>query len=297
MSDIDKKTERKERKVSQLARWAFRLAVINTVLFSVAWLIEQVPTPKTANWLVGSIRVFMDLTFVWLVLAVPAACLMSWISLVIISGSRGRVSGVWRALGSGAICLTIGSVAFLELRAAVADRGCSENIRGIAIGMYVYASENDHRLPPAENWCDILIESCEISPHGFRCFSSDARLGESSYAINASVDGENVDSIPGDVVLVFETDYGKVAGDRDGQLRDRRFYKTLEWDKKEQTKEYKGSQKVYSKRWNQSGGPEIATTEHHSDKQMHVVFCDSTVRQVKGEDIGKLRWTVEEPNE
>jgi prepilin-type processing-associated H-X9-DG protein len=46
--------------------------------------------------------------------------------------------------------------------------------------------------------------------------------------------------------------------------------------------------------WNQHGGPEILTTENHGGKGCNVLFNDGSVRFVKTEDLGKLRWEVED---
>jgi prepilin-type processing-associated H-X9-DG protein len=48
--------------------------------------------------------------------------------------------------------------------------------------------------------------------------------------------------------------------------------------------------------WNQSGGPEILTTENHAGKGCNVLFNDGSVKFVEPEELGKLKWKVEEPN-
>ena len=42
--------------------------------------------------------------------------------------------------------------------------------------------------------------------------------------------------------------------------------------------------------WNQSGGPEILTTENHQGEGCNVLFMDSHVDFVKTEDLDKLKW-------
>jgi prepilin-type processing-associated H-X9-DG protein len=49
--------------------------------------------------------------------------------------------------------------------------------------------------------------------------------------------------------------------------------------------------------WNQHGGPEILTTENHGGKGCNVLFKDGSVRFVKTEELGKLRWKAEETEE
>ena len=43
--------------------------------------------------------------------------------------------------------------------------------------------------------------------------------------------------------------------------------------------------------WNQSGGPEILTTENHYNEGCNVVFVDGHVQWIKAENIDDLRWT------
>ena len=45
--------------------------------------------------------------------------------------------------------------------------------------------------------------------------------------------------------------------------------------------------------WNQSGGPEILTTENHNGDGCNILFNDSHAQFVKTEDINDLKWTPE----
>jgi hypothetical protein len=49
--------------------------------------------------------------------------------------------------------------------------------------------------------------------------------------------------------------------------------------------------------WNQYGGPEILTTENHEGKGCNVLFKDGSVRFVKTEELGMLRWKAEKTEE
>jgi prepilin-type processing-associated H-X9-DG protein len=46
--------------------------------------------------------------------------------------------------------------------------------------------------------------------------------------------------------------------------------------------------------WNQSGGPEILTTENHNGEGCNVLFNDAHVELVKNKGINDLNWTAEQ---
>ncbi|MDH4239252.1 MAG: hypothetical protein OEW48_06790 [Phycisphaerae bacterium] len=46
--------------------------------------------------------------------------------------------------------------------------------------------------------------------------------------------------------------------------------------------------------WNQFGGPEILTFENHKGKGCNVLFNDGSVRFVKPQEVGELKWGVQE---
>jgi hypothetical protein len=48
--------------------------------------------------------------------------------------------------------------------------------------------------------------------------------------------------------------------------------------------------------WNQSGGPEILTTENHRGKGCNISFNGGTVKFVPTNELSLLRWRAEEPN-
>jgi hypothetical protein len=45
--------------------------------------------------------------------------------------------------------------------------------------------------------------------------------------------------------------------------------------------------------WNQSGGPEILSTENHNGEGCTIVFIDGHIDFVKTKDLNKLKWTAE----
>jgi prepilin-type processing-associated H-X9-DG protein len=46
--------------------------------------------------------------------------------------------------------------------------------------------------------------------------------------------------------------------------------------------------------WNQSGGPEILSTENHQGDGCNVVFNDGHSKFVKSEDLEDLKWTADQ---
>jgi len=46
--------------------------------------------------------------------------------------------------------------------------------------------------------------------------------------------------------------------------------------------------------WNQYGGPELLTLDNHEGKGCNILFNDGSVKFVKAEDIGELKWKIEE---
>ncbi len=77
-----------------------------------------------------------------------------------------------------------------------------------------------------------------------------ATEGPCNYAMNENIDKLNINSAPPDMVLLFET--------------------------------YPG--------WNQSGGPEILTTDNHQGDGCNVLFVDGHVEFVRTHNLNNLRW-------
>jgi prepilin-type processing-associated H-X9-DG protein len=76
---------------------------------------------------------------------------------------------------------------------------CVNNMRGAVLALRVYAASHSDRLPDADRWCDALgpgVASlrCPADPDTVRC----------SYAFNQNLSGRALQSLPGDIVLLFE---------------------------------------------------------------------------------------------
>ncbi len=172
---------------------------------------------------------------------------------------------------------------------------CATNVSGLGKAIYMYRSDYDGQYPQADKWCDLLVMNYEVKLEYLVCKGSDAKIGESSYALNKNIAGKNSSEIPKDTVVLFETNYGKNPLGRDGTLGDRDWYKSLSLlSERGDLKQHKHSEKVYKLRWNQFGGPDMLTTENHKGEGCNVVFGDWHVEYVKAERIGELKWDTEE---
>jgi prepilin-type processing-associated H-X9-DG protein len=163
------------------------------------------------------------------------------------------------------------------------------NLSGLAKAVRVYASDDpQERIPPGDRWCDILIEHDFTTPKQFVHRRSDSIEGESDVAMNVNAAGKSLTELPADMVLFFETDFGKDWRGTRGLMKDRGFYKVAPCADP--------NIKVYEKRWNQVGGPEILTTSHNRGRGCNVAFVDTHVKFVKTADLAKLKWKPD-PNE
>ncbi|MEN6309879.1 MAG: hypothetical protein ABFD91_19195 [Anaerohalosphaeraceae bacterium] len=157
--------------------------------------------------------------------------------------------------------------------------------------------EYDYKTYPlSDQWCDLLCVHGDVAPKGFYCPASDAVEGECTYALNRYLYESQPSEQPQDMVFLFETDAGKDSGPRTESIQQRAFCQHFS---KEQDNryEYLKDRKVYPRRWNLVGGPEIATTGYHGTCQVYL--RNGSVLEVKKEDLPGLRWkpdTVVAPN-
>ncbi|MFB0552918.1 MAG: hypothetical protein ACETWQ_06330 [Phycisphaerae bacterium] len=171
---------------------------------------------------------------------------------------------------------------------------CATNVSALGKAIYMYTSDYDGQYPQADKWCDVLVMNYKVKLEYLVCKGSDAKIGESSYALNKNIAGKNSSEIPQDTVFLFETNFGKNPIGRDGALGDREWYKSLNsLSDRSDLKKHKHSEKVYKLRWNQVGGPELLTMENHKGEGCNVVFGDWHVEYMRAERIGELKWDTE----
>ncbi|MHC4616538.1 MAG: DUF4190 domain-containing protein [Planctomycetota bacterium] len=177
----------------------------------------------------------------------------------------GRTSDVLRGKGFAIAAISVAALVILlgvfasqarRPRSVAIRNVCGTNLKGLQTALSNYAREYDGTYPPADKWCDMLIQYCKVTPEQFVCKHGDTVPGESSYAMNKNVGGRKASELPEDVVVLFETDGG----------------------------------------WNQCGGAEMLTTENHNGKGCNILFNDGSVRFLKAEELGGLKWKVDEIN-
>ncbi|MHC4646684.1 MAG: H-X9-DG-CTERM domain-containing protein [Planctomycetota bacterium] len=152
---------------------------------------------------------------------------------------------------------------------------CGTNLAGIVKSMVLYAGQDElGRAPDPDKWCDLLIQCDFFTCKIFVCKGSDAVEGESSYAMNKNIAGRSFASLPADLVVLFETDYGKNPAGRDALLKDRACYQIVD---DQITDHARPDTQVY-------------TTENHKGEGCNVAFADGRVEFVKAADLDKLKW-------
>ena len=167
-------------------------------------------------------------------------------------------------------------------------RICGTYLSGLGKALTIYSYENNDLFPDTDKWCDILILHQEVGPKSLICRDSDAIAGESSYAMNANLSGKTYLDISNDTVVLFETDYGRY-GKRNVPTKERFFYQEIL--KTEENKFLdRPDRKVYKDRWNQAGGPELLTAEHHNGEGAIILFNNGSVQFIEKEDFNDLNW-------
>jgi prepilin-type processing-associated H-X9-DG protein len=83
---------------------------------------------------------------------------------------------------------------------------CHANLKGLGLGMQIYARVYSNKYPTADKWCDLLLQHVEISEKQFVCRGASERgdQGPCHYAVNPNCDPNS----PPDMVLLFETKGG-----------------------------------------------------------------------------------------
>ncbi|MBN1435920.1 MAG: hypothetical protein JW936_02500 [Sedimentisphaerales bacterium] len=117
-----------------------------------------------------------DFWFALLGLAITSIILLFWCTMI----NGGRIGGIKRQIGT-------------------------EGLTIIGQELIDYALDNDYKLPPADSWCDALLQHndslstktfiivSDMSPPDIKCF----------YAFNPSLSNCDIRTIPDDTILLF----------------------------------------------------------------------------------------------
>lgn len=145
---------------------------------------------------------------------------------------------------------------------------CGTNLCGLGKAMLLYARDHDGQYPDPNRWCDALL-GYGIPAQQFICICSTKLTLKwppwggrryswpkpPSYEGKMSSYAMNPDcrsvNDPADMVLLFESEAG----------------------------------------WNQFGGPESATCEHHEGQGLNVLFNDASCRFERCTSIDKFNWS------
>lgn len=264
----------------------------------------QTPKPRTSKLAIASFIIgmlFLQNCTLWPILALPAI-ICGIVALCKIHNSKGTLKGKYFAI-VGFMPLFIIVVVFIHEKIwrpqtiRIGQMGgrvvCSTYLKGLGNALAIYADEHKDLLPPADQWCDLLIQECDLHPTSFRCPQSDAIDGESTYAISRNAAGRNINELPPDIVLLFETNAGRNNDTRSEPISNRRFYSFFEKTSPEWLAKNK-NHKIYPNCWNLSGGPEMLSTRYHKGEGCNILFADGHSEYIPSDEIHTLRWTVEE---
>lgn len=110
--------------------------------------------------------------------------------------------------------------------------------------------------------------------------------------MNINLKGKKLNQLDPNTVVLFETIYGKNKNGRNATVSSRHSCKVLK--EKGEDVSFSGEnpekQKVYQKRWNQVGGPEILSAENHGGEGANILFADGSARWIEKEDFNNLNW-------
>jgi prepilin-type processing-associated H-X9-DG protein len=250
---------------------------------SCSWVLANMvmtaPVAKTSALAITSM-ILGILSFCTFFITAPLAIIFGIISLIMIVKSKGQLKGIGFAISGIAVQVAalpiVAIVGFLMgiLSPALARAQslgqravCMSNLKQLCVSTMMYAENNKGQYPTADKWCDLLgpyygnngkvliCPATQKSKCGFAkmCGYTTDPNAKHQCSYAINPNAKRDCRFPATTILFFESNPG----------------------------------------WNQSGGPELLTTQNHGDKGCNVVFCDGHVEFVRAEDINNLRWTAE----
>lgn len=169
---------------------------------------------KTSGLAIASLVLAILSPCTCFITAIPAI-ILGIVALVKISKSAGLLKG--NGLAIAGIALPVVLLPLFVLLMGIIMPGlasvrhfafktvCNANMRGLGKALLIYADDNDEKFPTPSQWCDLLVEHCEVTEKSFRC--PGAPEGRCHYAMNKNIEEFGKDAPP-DMVLLFETHPG-----------------------------------------------------------------------------------------
>jgi len=240
---------------------------------SCSWVLTSVgptapaPDAKTSALAVASL-VLGILGFCTFFITAPLAIILGIISIFKIEKSNGQLKGKGLAI-AGITLPAIGLMLAVPMAALLPALGrarslaqraaCMSNLKQLGIAAIMYADDNNEQYPTADKWCDLLEpyyknNNILICPAAINKNFGCAIDPNTKHQCSYAINpkAKRDCRFPATTVLFFESNHG----------------------------------------WNQSGGPELLTTQNH-DGGCNVSFCDGHVDFVRAKDINNLQWTAE----
>jgi prepilin-type processing-associated H-X9-DG protein len=141
-------------------------------------------------------------------IAVLAGLISVPLYLAAIIFARGRrLLTVGLGFASFFILIFFGSLAITDARTKAYLIVCQSNIELLKTALSQY-SETHNGLLPDPNWCDELLKTDSLGQGNFVCKATDARRGQSTYALNKNLIGRKLTDVNPDTVMLFETKTG-----------------------------------------------------------------------------------------
>jgi len=229
-----------------------------------------IPQPAAAPWLPTpeapvrtsglAIAALVCGLFGFLILPGLVGIILGVVALIGIQKSQGRLRGTGMAITG--LCISGAFMLFLPIMAAMLlpalakaktraqSIQCMNHVKQLNLALMMYATDNNDRFPPADQWCDLIkpytggstmMFQCPAEPGGRCAFSYNASLANQKLSNNQS---------PMKTVLVFSSADG----------------------------------------WNQSGGRDLAKAHKHGARTITVGFADGHTEMRRIEQMQSLQW-------
>jgi prepilin-type processing-associated H-X9-DG protein len=203
-----------------------------------------------------------------------AAIVLGWIVLRRARRSGQAIRG--RRIAKAAVVLSILIPVFLFLFAAVnsvhtitPELSCQTNLCRLGKAMLMYANEHNNQLPAPSRWCDLLVSVGRVDPNHFRCRGTQENPWKTICPVEV-------------YLCLRHRSANQQKGPCDYAMNEHATSLSLEPDVVLCHETRSG--------WNQVGGPELLTTDHHDGRGCNIMFLDTHVEFVPAERLGQLKW-------